>query len=183
MAYFHTYGIPVTISNCSNNYGPYQFPEKLIPLMISNMIEDKHLPIYGDGKNIRDWLYVEDHCAGIWEIIKNGTRGETYNIGGENEIRNIDLINILCEKMSDLQGENPEFYKKLITYVKDRPGHDWRYAINMDKIKRELNFQPSVNFEEGITKTIQWYLDNPNWIKNIKSGEYQNWINKNYGDR
>lgn len=183
MAYFHTYGLPVTISNCSNNYGPFQFPEKLIPLMISNMLEGKSLPIYGKGDNIRDWLFVEDHCVGIWEIINKGKRGETYNIGGENEICNIDIVDILCEKMADLQGENKDFYKKLVIYVKDRPGHDWRYAINMDKIKNELNFQPSVNFEQGITRTIQWYLDNPNWMENIKSGEYRKWIDKNYGDR
>lgn len=183
MAYYHTYGMPVNISNCSNNYGPYQFPEKLIPLMINNILEEKPLPIYGDGKNIRDWLYVEDHCIGIWEIIKNGKRGEKYNIGGETEIQNIDIVNILCERMAEIQKKNSHYYKKLITYVSDRPGHDRRYSINMDKIKKELGFKPSVNFEEGITKTIHWYLNNEEWISNIKTGEYKNWISLNYGDR
>jgi dTDP-glucose 4,6-dehydratase len=183
MAYFHTYRLPVTISNCSNNYGPYQFPEKLIPLMINNMLEEKPLPVYGDGNNVRDWLFVEDHCNGIWKIIKNGTRGETYNIGGENEIKNIDIVNMLCEKMADVMGKEINYYKKLITFVKDRPGHDWRYAINMDKIKNKLGFKPSVKFTEGITKTIQWYLDNSEWIENIKSGEYRKWIEKNYGEK
>ncbi|MCK4664918.1 MAG: dTDP-glucose 4,6-dehydratase [Bacteroidales bacterium] len=182
-SYFHTYGLPITISNCSNNYGLYQFPEKLIPLMINNMLEEKSLPVYGDGKNIRDWLYVEDHCRAIWEIIQHGKRGETYNVGGENEICNIDLVNILCEKMALIKNKDEDYYKKLITFVKDRPGHDWRYAINMDKIKNELNFQLSVTFEEGITKTIKWYQANQDWIENIKSGEYRKWINKNYGYR
>lgn len=182
-SYFHTYGLPITISNCSNNYGPLQFPEKLIPLIINNMLEEKPLPVYGKGLNIRDWLYVGDHCRAIWKIIQHGRRGETYNIGGENEIRNIDIVNILCEKMSEIKGKNKDHYKKLITYVKDRPGHDWRYAINMDKIKKELGFNPSVTFEEGITKTIHWYLKTPEWIENINSGAYRNWINKNYGER
>lgn len=182
-SYFHTYGLPVTISNCSNNYGPYQFPEKLIPVVINNMLEEKSLPIYGKGLNVRDWLYVEDHCRAIWDIVIKGRRGETYNIGGENEIRNIDIVNILCEKMAEIKGKEKGHYKKLITYVKDRPGHDWRYAINMDKIKNELGFKPSVTFEEGITKTIKWYLENPNWINNIKSGEYKKWIKINYGER
>ena len=182
-SYFHTYELPITISNCSNNYGPYQFPEKLIPVIINNILEEKPLPVYGKGLNVRDWLYVEDHCRAIWRIVKNGRRGETYNIGGENEVRNIDIVNILCEKMAKIEVKDKNYYKKLITYVKDRPGHDWRYAINMDKIKNEIGFKPSVSFEEGITKTIKWYLDNPQWIENIKTGEYQNWINKNYGDR
>jgi len=179
-SYFHTYGLPVTISNCSNNYGPLQFPEKLIPVMIDNMLEEKPLPIYGQGLNVRDWLYVEDHCRAIWEIIQNGRKGGTYNVGGENEIRNIDIVNTLCEKMAEIKGKDIDYYKNLITYVKDRPGHDWRYAINMDKIKAELFFKPSVTFEEGITKTIKWYLSNPEWIENIKSGEYRKWIEKNY---
>jgi len=182
-SYYYTYGLPVTISNCSNNYGPYQFPEKLIPVMINNMLEGKALPVYGKGLNVRDWLYVEDHCCAIWKIIKKGKRGETYNIGGENEIRNIDIVNILCDKMAEIKMKNNGHYKKMITYVKDRPGHDWRYAINMDKIKEKLDFKPTVTFEEGITKTIKWYLDNSDWIENIKSGEYQNWIIKNYGER
>ncbi len=182
-SYYHTYGLPVTISNCSNNYGPYQFPEKLIPIMINNMLEEKPLPVYGKGLNIRDWLYVEDHCRAIWEIINNGKKGETYNIGGENEIRNIDIVNTLCEKMANIKGIEKDYYKKLITYVKDRPGHDWRYAINMGKLKNELGFIPSVTFEEGISKTIQWYLSNRDWINKIKTGEYRNWINSNYGER
>jgi dTDP-glucose 4,6-dehydratase len=182
-SYFHTYGLPVTISNCSNNYGPLQFPEKLIPMMINKMLEEKSLPVYGKGLNVRDWLYVEDHCRAIWGIIKDGRRGETYNIGGENEIKNIDIVNTLCEKMAGIKGKDQNYYKRLITYVTDRPGHDWRYAINMDKIKSELGFKPSVTFDEGISKTIQWYLDNPEWIKNIKTGEYQKWMDKNYGER
>ncbi len=182
-SYYHSYDLPVTISNCSNNYGPFQFPEKLIPVMINNILEEIELPVYGKGLNVRDWLYVEDHCRAIWGIIKKGRLGETYNIGGENEIRNIDIVNILCEKISEIMGKDKDHFKKLITYVKDRPGHDWRYAINMDKIKYELGFKPSVTFEEGITKTIHWYLNNKNWIENVKSGEYRNWINKNYGDR
>ena len=183
MAYYHTYRIPVTISNCSNNYGPYQFPEKLIPLMINNMLEEKPLPVYGDGKNIRDWLYVEDHCRGIWKIIKNGTRGETYNIGGENEWTNIDLLSILCEKVALHKNKDKNYYKKLITFVKDRAGHDRRYAINCDKIKRELNWKQNVDFEEGLGKTVKWYLSNQDWINNIRSGEYKKWIEKNYVER
>ena len=182
-SYFHTYGLPITISNCTNNYGPYQFPEKLIPLMISNIIEEKPLPVYGKGQNIRDWLYVEDHCRAIWKVIHNGKRGETYNIGGDNEIRNIDIVNILCEKMAEIKNKEKDYYKKLITFVKDRPGHDFRYAIEMNKIKTELNFHPTVTFEEGILKTINWYLDNQEWIENIKTGEYREWMEKNYGGR
>ena len=151
--------------------------------MINNMSEEKALPVYGKGLNVRDWLYVEDHCNAIWSIINNGKRGETYNIGGENEIRNIDIVNILCEKMAEIKGKEQDYFKKLITFVKDRPGHDWRYAINMDKIKNVLDFKVSVNFEEGITKTIRWYLNNKDWIESIKSGEYRKWINKNYGER
>jgi len=182
-AYYYTYGLPVTISNCSNNYGPYQFPEKMIPLMICNMLESKPLPVYGDGKNIRDWLYVEDHCIGIWKIIKNGKSGETYNIGGENEWTNIELLNILCEKMASLTNKSKNHYKKFIFFVEDRPGHDKRYAINCEKIKKELNWKQSVNFEEGLEKTIKWYLNNMGWVERIKSGEYQNWIKKNYTKR
>jgi len=183
MAYFHTYGIPVTISNCTNNYGPYQFPEKLIPVMINNMLEEKSLPVYGEGKNIRDWLYVEDHCSGIWQIVQNGTRGETYNLGGENEWTNIDLLNVLCEEVAIQKGIDKDYYKKLITYVKDRAGHDHRYAINCDKIKKELGWKQSVTFDEGLTKTVQWYLANSDWMDNIKSGDYRKWIEQNYRDR
>ncbi len=182
-AYYHTYGLPVTISNCSNNYGPYQFPEKLIPVMINNMLESKPLPVYGKGLNVRDWLYVEDHCRAIWTIITKGKRGETYNIGGENEIKNIDIVNTLCELMAEEMNEEKEYFKNLITYVKDRPGHDWRYAINMDKLKTELGFELSVDFAEGIRRTIKWYLANKAWMDNIKSGEYLTWIETNYSNR
>lgn len=182
-AYYHTYGLPVTISNCSNNYGPYQFPEKLIPLMILNMLEDKPLPVYGDGKNIRDWLYVEDHCSAVWKIVKEGRVGETYNIGGENEWTNIELVNKLCEIVAIKKGLNKDYYKKLITFVKDRPGHDRRYAINCDKIKKELGWKQMVTFEEGLSVTVDWYLKNQEWIDSIKSGEYKNWLDKNYKNR
>ena len=174
MAYFHTYGLPVTISNCSNNYGPYQFPEKLIPLMINNMLEGKILPVYGDGKNIRDWLYVRDHCNAIWKIVNKGKRGETYNIGGENEWTNIDLLDMLCEIVAKQTGVKSDNYKKLITFVKDRAGHDRRYAINCDKIKNELGWKQFVDFKQGLYLTVKWYLDNTEWMENIKSGEYRN---------
>lgn len=183
-AYFHTFNLPVTISNCSNNYGPYQFPEKLIPLIILNMINEKKLPVYGDGSNIRDWLFVEDHCSGIWAIINNGKKGETYNIGGENEWRNIDLVNKLCEIMDEkYPSKNLKSYKELIKFVRDRPGHDKRYAINCDKIKNELNWSQSVDFEKGLEKTVDWYINNKQWIESIISGDYLNWIKENYGDR
>ncbi len=183
MSYFHTYHMPVTMSNCSNNYGPYHFPEKLIPLMISNMLEEKPLPVYGDGKNVRDWLYVEDHASGIWSVVTNGRIGEKYNIGGENEWENIKLVNVLCETVAEFSSKEKDYYKKLITYVKDRPGHDRRYAINCDKIKKELGWKQSVNFEEGLKKTVKWFLENKAWIENVKSGSYKDWVSKNYGDR
>jgi len=182
-AYYKTYGLPVTISNCSNNYGPYQFPEKLIPLMILNILEEKTLPIYGDGKNIRDWLYVEDHCQAIWEIINKGRVGETYNIGGENEWENIELVNFLCEKIAKIKGRDKDYYKKLITFVKDRHGHDRRYAINCDKIKKELDWGRQFDFEEGLDSTIKWYIDNQAWVDRVRSGEYRKWIEKNYKER
>ncbi len=182
-AYFHTYGLPITISNCSNNYGPYQFPEKLIPLMILNMLEEKPLPIYGDGKNIRDWLFVEDHCAGIWQILKNGKTGETYNIGGDNEWKNLDLVSTLCEVAANETGKGEDYYKNLITFIKDRPGHDRRYAINCEKIKKELGWKQTVDFKEGLKKTIHWYLSNVDWVNSVRSGAYKNWIEKNYGER
>ncbi len=182
-AYYHTYDMPITISNCSNNYGPYQFPEKLIPLMINNMLEEKALPVYGDGKNIRDWLYVDDHCSGIWKIINNGKIGETYNIGGENEWTNIDLLNVLCEVVAKETNKEKDHYKSLISYVKDRAGHDRRYAINCDKINRELDWKQSLTFAEGLHKTVKWYLQNTEWIKSIKTGEYLKWIKKNYNER
>jgi len=183
-AYYHTYGLPVTMSNCSNNYGQYQFPEKLIPLMILNILEKKPLPVYGDGSNIRDWLYVEDHARAIWMILKNRKIGESYNIGGENEWRNIDLVNKLCEIMDKkIPSDKFSSYKELITFVKDRPGHDYRYAMDCSKIKRELGWKPSVSFEEGLERTADWYLANKEWVENIKTGEYQRWIEKNYGNR
>lgn len=182
-AYYHTYGLNITISNCSNNYGPYQFPEKLIPLMIINMLEGNFLPIYGDGKNVRDWIYVEDHCAGVWLVINKGRTGETYNIGGENEWTNIDLVNKLCEIMANITNRAVDYYKKLIKFVKDRPGHDRRYAINCDKIKKELGFRQSVSFEEGLNKTVDWYISNRKWVEDIKSGEYKKWIEINYLNR
>ncbi len=183
MAYNHTYGLSVTVSNCTNNYGPYQFPEKLIPLMILNMKEEKPLPVYGDGRNIRDWLYVDDHNSGVWMIMKEGRNGETYNIGGENEWENIKLVNVLCEKMAAFHGKEQDYYKKLITYVSDRPGHDRRYAINCDKIKSELKWKRQYDFSSGLDETIQWYMDNTEWVDRLRSGEYREWIEKNYGKR
>jgi len=182
-AYYHTYEMPVTISNCSNNYGPYQFPEKLIPLFILNMLDEQQLPLYSKGENVRDWLFVDDHNSAVWNIINNGNAGETYNIGGENEWQNIKLVNTLCEKVAKHTGKDPDYYKKLITFVPDRPGHDLRYAINCDKIKSELSWRQSVSFDEGLDITIKWYLDNSQWVENVQSGEYQNWLTRNYGDR
>jgi dTDP-glucose 4,6-dehydratase len=182
-AYHKTYGLPVTISNCSNNYGPSQFPEKLIPLMILNILEERALPVYGDGKNVRDWLYVEDHCRAIWEILNKGMGGETYNIGGENEWENIKLVNFLCEKIAKIKGKNKDYYKRLITFIKDRPGHDRRYAINCDKIKRELSWKQQYDFEEGLNLTIRWYMDNQGWVDRVRSGEYKKWLKKNYEAR
>ena len=179
-AYYKTYGLPVTISNCSNNYGPYQFPEKLIPLMILNILEEKDLPVYGDGKNVRDWLYVDDHCRAIWEILNKGEVGETYNIGGENEWENIKLVNFLCEKIAKVEEKDKDYYKKLITFIKDRPGHDRRYAINCDKIKNELDWRQEFGFEEGLDVTIKWYMNHQDWVDRVRSGEYRKWMEKNY---
>ncbi len=180
-AYHHTYGIPVTISNCSNNYGPYQFPEKLIPLMILNALERKPLPVYGDGSNVRDWLYVKDHCAAIWLIMREGTRGETYNIGGDNEMANLDVVKIICDCLDEMvpAPEQPS-RRELITFVKDRPGHDWRYAIDFTKIKTQLGWRPRESFTSGIRKTIRWYLENRAWVERVRSGEYQQWIASHY---
>lgn len=174
-AYHRTYGLPTTISRCSNNYGPYQFPEKLIPLMIANALADKPLPVYGEGLNVRDWLYVEDHCKAIDLIIRKGRVGEVYNIGGHNEMRNIDIVKIICAALG-----KPE---SLITHVTDRKGHDMRYAIDPTFIHNELGWLPETKFKDGIQKTIQWYLDNKSWWENIISGEYQNYFQKMYGDR
>lgn len=175
MAYYRTFGLPVTISRCSNNYGPYQFPEKLIPLMIANCLADKPLPVYGEGLNVRDWLYVEDHCKAIDMILQNGRVGEVYNIGGHNEMANIDIVKIIIEAL----GKSED----LITYVTDRKGHDMRYAIDPTKIHNELGWLPETMFKDGIRKTIQWYLDNKDWWEEIVSGEYQNYYEKMYGNR
>ena len=175
LAYYRTYGLPVTISRCSNNYGPYHFPEKLIPLMIANALNDKPLPVYGEGLNVRDWLYVEDHCKAIDLIIHQGRVGEVYNIGGHNEMRNIDIVRLICKALG-----KPE---SLITYVTDRKGHDMRYAIDPTKIHEELGWLPETAFADGIQKTIRWYLDNRDWWETILSGEYQNYYEKMYGNR
>lgn len=182
-AYYHTYGLPVTISNCSNNYGPFQFPEKLIPLMILNIKEGKPLPIYGDGRNIRDWLYVDDHNSAVWTIIKKGRAGNTYNIGGENEWENIGLVDKLCEIMAELTGRSESSIKSLKKFIKDRPGHDRRYAINCDCLKKELGWRQIENFESGLRKTAQWYLENENWVNHVRQGSYRNWIQQNYDER
>jgi dTDP-glucose 4,6-dehydratase len=186
-AYFHTYGLPVTISNCSNNYGSYHFPEKLIPLIILNAIEGKPLPVYGDGKNVRDWLYVEDHCEAIWQILNKGKTGETYNIGGECEKQNIEIVKEICDALEKHYPikDNPlagriSHYSDLITFVGDRPGHDRRYAINCDKIKRDLGWTQRHDFKNGLNITIAWYLKNTTWVNSIRSGEYSKWIDKNY---
>ena len=183
MAYSHTYGLPVTLSNCSNNYGPYQFPEKLIPLMILNMLEGKPLPVYGDGKNIRDWLFVEDHNSAVWDIMRGGKAGETYNIGGENEWENIKLLNVLIDIVASKANLDAGKIRATINFVKDRPGHDRRYAIDCSKIKRELSWKQTVSFEEGLSRTVDWYLANAQWVQGIRSGEYQKWVEKNYGER
>ena len=179
-AYGNTYGLPYVISNCSNNYGPNQFPEKLLPLFINNIRNNKALPVYGDGKFTRDWLYVVDHAIAIDKIYHKGTCGETYNIGGFNEWTNIDLIKLLCKQMDIALSRKIGTSEKLINYVKDRPGHDKRYAIDANKLKNELGWQPSLQFEEGLVKTIAWYLDNEDWINNVTSGDYQNYYKEQY---
>jgi dTDP-glucose 4,6-dehydratase len=180
-AYNHTYGLPAIVSNCSNNYGPYQFPEKLIPLFIHNIRNKKPLPVYGKGENIRDWLYVEDHAKAIDLLFHKGKSGETYNIGGNNEWRNIDLIHKLCEIMDNRLGRNPGESAQLITFVKDRAGHDLRYAIDAGKIKRELGWEPTVKFTEGFEETVDWYLTNEKWLNTVTSGEYQKYYEQQYG--
>ncbi len=180
-AYHKTYGIPVTVSNCSNNYGPYHFPEKLIPLMILNALEGKALPVYGDGRNVRDWLYVKDHCRAIWLIMKKGVRGETYNIGGRCEMPNIEVVRMICDLADEIKPEPSRGSRReLITFVKDRPGHDLRYAIDCSKLENTLGWHPEESFETGLRKTIQWYIDNPGWVSRVKSGEYQSWIERHY---
>ncbi|MGM0452988.1 MAG: dTDP-glucose 4,6-dehydratase [Thermodesulfobacteriota bacterium] len=182
-AYHRTYGLPVTISNCSNNYGPFQFPEKLIPLMLLNAVSGKSLPVYGDGQNVRDWLYVTDHCRGIWTVMQGGRRGQTYNIGGENEKTNLEVVTLLCDIVDELLTPSGvgQSRRELISFVKDRPGHDLRYAIDFSKIAEELGWQPVESFETGLRKTVQWYMDHPKWVQRVKSGEYQEWIDRHYG--
>ena len=192
-AYHHTYGLPVLTTNCSNNYGPYHFPEKLIPLLIVNALAGKSLPVYGDGQQIRDWLYVKDHCSAIRCVLEKGRLGEVYNVGGWNEKANLDIVHIVCDLLDELRPRaasqssilNPQSssYRSLITFVTDRPGHDRRYAIDARKIERELGWKPAETFETGIRKTVQWYLDNQGWVNNVLSGDYRQWLEKNYAGR
>lgn len=180
-AWFHTYGLPVITTNCSNNYGPYHFPEKLIPLVILNALNSKPLPIYGDGQQIRDWLYVGDHCSAIREVLAKGKLGETYNIGGWNEKANIDVVKTICAILDELKPRaDGKSYVEQITYVKDRPGHDRRYAIDASKVERELGWRPQETFDTGIRKTVRWYLDNPEWVEGVVSGSYRDWLSKQY---
>jgi dTDP-glucose 4,6-dehydratase len=182
-AYFHTYGLPTLVSNCSNNYGPFHFPEKLIPLMCINLLLGKKLPVYGDGQNVRDWLYVEDHCRALTQIIQRGEAGENYNVGGNNEVKNLDLVRLICQIMDELAPNLPVYPgEKLITFVDDRPGHDRRYAINASKIERQLGWVPQVTLEEGLRKTVQWYLDNSSWWQPLLSEDYQNYYQTLYGN-
>lgn len=182
-AYHHTYNLPTLITNCSNNYGPYHFPEKLIPLIISNALQGKELPVYGDGKNVRDWLYVVDHCAAILRVLQGGTFGETYNIGGNNEKQNIEVVQTVCDLLDAKVGLLPggQSRRSLIRFVKDRPGHDKRYAIDATKIRQELDWEPSLTFEQGIDQTIDWYLAHPDWVTEVTSGAYLEYYNKQYG--
>jgi dTDP-glucose 4,6-dehydratase len=180
-AYHHTYGLPVLTTNCSNNYGPFHFPEKLIPLVILNALADKPLPIYGDGQQIRDWLYVKDHCNAIRRVLDAGTLGETYNVGGWNEKANLEVVHTLCAILDELQPRTDgQSYATQITFVKDRPGHDRRYAIDASKLERELGWKPAETFETGIRKTVQWYLNNQAWVRHVTSGEYRNWVETQY---
>ena len=182
-AWHHTYGLPVLTTNCSNNYGPCQFPEKLIPLMIVNALAGKPLPIYGDGQNVRDWLYVSDHCSAIREVLARGTPGEVYNVGGWTEKTNLEIVHTICALLDELRPATEGSYTRLITYVTDRPGHDRRYAIDARKIERELGWRPAETFDTGIRKTVQWYLDNPQWIADVQSGAYRDWVATNYSTR
>lgn len=182
-AYYHTYGLPTLTTNCSNNYGPRQFPEKLIPLTILNALDGKPLPIYGDGQNVRDWLYVADHCDAIYLVLNQGCIGETYNVGGLNEQTNLTVVEKICAILDDLVPKSDFKHSSLITFIKDRPGHDRRYAIDCSKINRDLGWQPKENFDSGLHKTVQWYLGNSAWVDEVRSGAYQNWIQQNYGTR
>jgi dTDP-glucose 4,6-dehydratase len=182
-AWHHTYGLPVLTTNCSNNYGPYQFPEKLIPLMILRALRGEPLPVYGDGMNVRDWLYVGDHCDAIRMVLARGALGQTYNIGGWNEKPNIEIVHTVCALLDELRPDPAGPRERLITYVKDRPGHDRRYAIDASRIAREIGWRPAETFETGIRKTVRWYLDHPEWIDNVTSGRYQDWVENNYAAR
>ena len=182
-AYRHTYGLPVVTTNCSNNYGPYQFPEKLIPLVIGNALSGKPLPVYGDGQNMRDWLHVGDHCAAIREVLAHGRPGETYNVGGWNEKSNLYVVHAVCDLLDTLRAKSSGSYRDQITFVTDRPGHDRRYAINAHKLERELGWKPAETFETGIDKTVRWYLDNQAWVDEVASGEYRKWVEANYAQR
>jgi len=183
-SYYRTFGLQATISRCSNNYGPYQFPEKLIPLMILNALEGKPLPVYGDGGQVRDWLHVNDHCAAIRAVLEKGCVGETYNIGGKSERRNLDVVTAICDLVDEMRPTNglgPR--RNLVSLVEDRPGHDRRYAIDASKIARELGWSPAERFESGLRKTVRWYLDNPDWVLSVRTGAYLEWIRKNYTER
>jgi len=182
-AWHHTYGLPVVTTNCSNNYGPYQFPEKLIPLVIVNALAGKPLPVYGDGRQVRDWLYVKDHCSSIRAVLERGRVGETYNVGGWNEKPNIEIVGTICALLDELRPDPAGSYRRLITHVADRPGHDRRYAIDARKLERELGWRPAETFETGIRKTVRWYLDNPAWVAHVQSGRYRDWVATNYGER
>jgi dTDP-glucose 4,6-dehydratase len=182
-AYHHTYGLPVLTTNCSNNYGPYQFPEKLIPLMVLNALDGKPLPVYGDGSNVRDWLYVGDHCSAIRQVLERGRPGETYNIGGSAERRNLDVVKRICATLDELRPRAAGRYEDLVTFVRDRPGHDWRYAMDTSKIGRELGWRPRESFESGLRRTVEWYLANTDWVASVRSGEYRAWIEANYSAR
>lgn len=182
-AYGRTYGMPYKLTNCSNNYGPLQFPEKLIPLMIQNALDGKPLPVYGQGLNVRDWLYVGDHCEAIWSVIENGHIGESYNIGGHNEMKNIEVVQAICKALADETEQPLEKYTKLITYVTDRPGHDLRYAIDPSRMMNELNWKPAESFETGLRKTVRWYLQNRDWVESVQNGDYVRWMEQNYGNR
>ena len=182
-AYHHTYGLPTLTTNCSNNYGPYQFPEKLIPLMIANALAGKALPVYGDGQNVRDWLYVGDHCSAIREVLARGTPGETYNVGGWNEKKNLDVVHTLCDLLDEARPKAGGSYRDQIAYVKDRPGHDRRYAIDARKLERELGWKPAETFETGLARTVRWYLENQEWADEVASGEYRKWVETNYAQR
>jgi dTDP-glucose 4,6-dehydratase len=179
-AYHHTYGLPTLTGNCSNNYGPFQFPEKLIPLMIANALDNKALPVYGDGQNVRDWLFVTDHCDALMRVLEAGHPGETYNIGGKNEVRNIDVVQTICAILDELRPRDKS-YARQITFVTDRPGHDRRYAIDPRKIERELGWQPAETFETGLRRTVSWYLDHAEWVARVRDGRYREWIEQNYG--